>query len=76
MRKIKNLKGIVLAGVLPQDDLFEAHKQLAHMQPGDVPTTYADATALEREFGFRPRSHFAKASATLPSGTWSTTDRK
>lgn len=55
MRKIKNLKGIVLAGVLPQDDLFEAHKQLAHMQPSDVPTTYADATALEREFVFTPK---------------------
>ncbi|MBP5721567.1 MAG: protein CapI, partial [Bacteroidales bacterium] len=32
-----------------------AHKQLVPMQPGDVPTTYADASALERDFGFTPR---------------------
>ena len=24
------------------------------MQPGDVPVTYADTTALERDFGFKP----------------------
>lgn len=41
--------------VLPKDYDFEAHKQLVPMQPGDVPTTYADATALERDFGFTPR---------------------
>ena len=46
---------LVRAGVLPQDFDFEAHKQLVPMQPGDVPTTYADATALERDFGFTPR---------------------
>ena len=34
---------------------FMAHKQLVPMQPGDVPTTYADATALERDFGFTPK---------------------
>ena len=34
---------------------FEAHKKLVPMQPGDVPTTYADATALERDFGFTPK---------------------
>jgi len=34
---------------------IEAHKQLVPMQPGDVPTTYADATALERDFGFTPK---------------------
>ncbi len=34
---------------------FDAHKQLVPMQPGDVPTTYADATALERDFGFTPK---------------------
>lgn len=28
------------------------------MQPGDVPTTYADATALERDFGFTPKIFF------------------
>ena len=25
------------------------------MQPGDVPTTYADTSALEQDFGFVPR---------------------
>ena len=45
---------LVRAGVLPQDYDFEAHKQLVPMQPGDVPTTYADATALEHDFGFVP----------------------
>ena len=46
---------LVRAGVLPSDFDFEAHKKLVPMQPGDVPTTYADATALERDFGFTPR---------------------
>ena len=46
---------LVRAGVLPQDYDFEAHKQLVPMQPGDVPVTYADATALERDFGFTPK---------------------
>ena len=46
---------LVRAGVLPPDFDFEAHKKLVPMQPGDVPTTYADATALERDFGFTPK---------------------
>ena len=46
---------LVRAGVLPQDFDFEVHKQLVPMQPGDVPTTYADATALERDYGFTPK---------------------
>ena len=46
---------LLRAGVLPQDYDFEAHKQLVPMQPGDVSTTYADATALERDFGFTPK---------------------
>ena len=46
---------LVRAGVLPADYDFEAHKELVPMQPGDVPTTYADATALERDFGFTPK---------------------
>ena len=46
---------LLRAGVLPQDYDFEAHKELVPMQPGDVPTTYADATALERDFGFTPQ---------------------
>ena len=45
---------LVAAGVLPQDYDFEAHKQLVPMQPGDVPVTYADTSALEQDFGFRP----------------------
>ena len=46
---------LLRAGVLPADYDFEAHKQLVPMQPGDVPTTYADASALERDFGFTPK---------------------
>lgn len=46
---------LVRAGVLPQDYDFEAHKELVPMQPGDVPTTYADSSALERDFGFVPK---------------------
>ena len=46
---------LVRAGVLPADFDFEAHKKLVPMQPGDVPVTYADATALERDFGFTPK---------------------
>ena len=46
---------LVSAGVLPADFDFEAHKQLVPMQPGDVPTTYADADALERDYGFMPK---------------------
>lgn len=45
---------LVRAGVLPPDYDFEAHKELVPMQPGDVPVTYADTGALERDFGFRP----------------------
>ena len=45
---------LVRAGVLPQDYDFEAHKKLAPMQPGDVPVTYADSSALEADYGFRP----------------------
>lgn len=46
---------LVRAGVLPKDYDFEAHKKLVPMQPGDVPVTYADASALERDFGFVPK---------------------
>lgn len=45
---------LVRAGVLPEDYDFEAHKQLVPMQPGDVPVTYADTSALERDFSFKP----------------------
>ena len=46
---------LVRAKVLPEDYDFEAHKQLVAMQPGDVPVTYADSTALEKDFGFTPK---------------------
>ncbi|WP_207641472.1 NAD-dependent epimerase/dehydratase family protein [Lacrimispora indolis] len=45
---------LIRAGVLPEDYDFEAHKELVAMQPGDVPVTYADTSALERDFGFKP----------------------
>ena len=45
---------LIRAGVLPEDYDFEAHKKLVPMQPGDVPVTYADTSALEEDFGFKP----------------------
>jgi nucleoside-diphosphate-sugar epimerase len=45
---------LIRAEVLPADYDFEAHKQLVPMQAGDVPVTYADTSALERDFGFKP----------------------
>lgn len=45
---------LVRAKVLPQDYNFAAHTKLVPMQPGDVPVTYADTSALERDFGFKP----------------------
>ena len=45
---------LVRAKVLPEDYDFEAHKELVPMQPGDVPVTYADTSALERDYGFKP----------------------
>ena len=47
---------LIRAGVLPADYDFEAHKELVPMQAGDVPVTYADTSALERDFGFKPRT--------------------
>jgi len=47
---------LIRAKVLPEDYDFEVRKELVPMQPGDVPVTYADTTALEREFGFKPNS--------------------
>ena len=45
---------LVEEDILPEDFDFEAHKQLVPMQPGDVPVTYADTSALERDTGFKP----------------------
>lgn len=46
--------GVSWEDKFPEDYDFEAHKKLVPMQPGDVPVTYADTTALEEDFGFRP----------------------
>lgn len=58
---------LIRAGVLPENYDFDAHKELVPMQPGDVPVTFADTTALERDFGFKPSTtlrdglrHFAE----------------
>ena len=45
---------LIRAGVLPETYDFESHKELVPMQPGDVPVTYADTSALERDFGYKP----------------------
>lgn len=47
---------LISAGVLPSDYDFEAHKELVPMQPGDVPVTFADTSALEEDFGFKPHT--------------------
>ena len=47
---------LIRAGVLPKDYDFEAHKELVPMQAGDVPITYADTSALEQDFGFKPKT--------------------
>ncbi len=51
---------LIRAGVLPEDYDFDAHKKLVPMQPGDVPITYADTSALERDFGFKPSTDLRK----------------
>lgn len=45
---------LIRAEVLPKEYDFESHKRLVPMQPGDVPVTFADTAALERDFGFKP----------------------
>lgn len=47
---------LVRAGVLPEDYDFAGHRELVAMQPGDVPATFADSAALERDFGFTPKT--------------------
>ena len=47
---------LIRAELLPKDYDFESHKEFVPMQPGDVPTTYADVTALEQDFGFTPKT--------------------
>ena len=46
---------LVRAKVLPEDYDFEGHRELVGMQAGDVPVTYADSEALERDYGFTPK---------------------
>ena len=53
-------KELIKSGVLPADYDFDAHKELVPMQPGDVPVTYADTSALERDFGFKPSTSLQK----------------
>ena len=50
----KVYRELVEVGILPVDYDFEAHKRLVPVQPGDVPVTYADTSALERNFGYKP----------------------
>ncbi len=47
---------LIRAGILPKDYNFKAHKELVPMQAGDVPMTYADTSALEKDFGFKPHT--------------------
>lgn len=47
---------LIRAKVLPEDYEFEAHKELVAMQAGDVPVTYADTSALEKDYGFKPHT--------------------
>ena len=47
---------LLRAGILPADYDFDSHKRLVPMQAGDVPVTFADTSALERDFGFRPHT--------------------
>lgn len=67
---------LIYAGVLPDDYDFESHKELVPMQPGDVPVTYADTSALEHDFGYKPTTtlreglrEFAKWYAEFYGGT-------
>ena len=43
-------------GVLERVIGIEAKRQFEPMQPGDVERTFADIDALERDFGFRPKT--------------------
>ena len=45
---------LIRAEILPADYDFASHKELVPMQKGDVPVTFADTSALERDFGFKP----------------------
>lgn len=51
---------LIRAQILPKDYDFEAHKELVPMQPGDVPITYADTRALEKDFEYKPGTDLRK----------------
>ena len=53
---MRDLEVIFKTKITKKDYDFEAHKKLVAMQPGDVPITYADTSALERDFGFKPHT--------------------
>ena len=57
---------LIRAGVLPADYDFEAHKELVPMQPGDVPVTYADSTALGRHLGHKPNTSLRHGLTPFP----------
>lgn len=47
---------LVRQEVLPADFDFDQHTEYVGMQPGDVPVTYADTTALEKDYGYKPET--------------------
>ena len=47
---------LIRAEVLPAEYDFDSHKELVPMQPGDVPVTFADTEALEKDYGFKPNT--------------------
>ena len=65
---------LIRAGVLPPDYDFEAHKELVSMQPGDVPVTYADTSALEADFGFKPSTSLREGLRKFAE--WYVSDKK
>ena len=68
---------LIAAKVLPADYDFESHKELVPMQAGDVPVTYADTSALEADFGYKPSTSLReglRAFASWYAHYYSTTD--
>ena len=45
---------LINAGVLSKNFNIKEHMKLVSMQKGDVPITYADTSALEKDFGYKP----------------------
>ena len=59
---------LIRAKVLPDDYDFEAHKELVPLQPGDVPVTYADTSALQCDFGYKPSNSLREGLRILLNG--------